>query len=331
MKNQTAKSFAVFLALILGMACTQSASAQKHCDASYTNSFDYDNGFNPRVALAGKNVVEVHNAGVGVGPLWYHVGQLSKPFSGIKWGGSHQYESAGENPAVALAGKTVVEVHNSVDGVGSLEYVVGTVNPSNDTITWGTTFPFDNGYNPTIAIVGTKVIEVHNAKTEVGPLWYSTGTVNVATQTIAWGTSTQYDNGFNPSVTASGTEVFEVHNGGSGASVPLWYRIGTRKGPKIIWQNSVEYAATGSNPAAGYNGEAVLEVHNQDFGCVSPMWYNTANLSGGSITWDDTVSYDNGFNPAVTLPTNSSVGVEVHNGTSGEGALWYRIFSVTCN
>ena len=61
------------------------------------------------------------------------------------------------------------------------------------------------------------------------------------------------------------------------------------------------------------------------------MWYDTANLSGGLITWDDTRDFDNGFNPAVTLPTKSSVGVEVHNGTDGEGALWYRIFSVTCN
>ena len=331
MKNQSAKSLAIVLALVLGMGCVQSASAQTHCSANYTNSFDYDNGFNPRVALAGKNVVEVHNAGLGVGPLWYHVGQLKNPFSSIKWGGSQQYESSGENPAIAVSGKTVVEVHNSVDGVGPLEYVVGTVNPSNDTITWGNTVAFDNGYNPTIAIVGTKVIEVHNAKTEVGPLWYSTGTVNVAAKTITWGTSSQYDNGFNPSVTASNTEVFEVHNGGSGASVPLWYRIGTRKGLKITWQNSVEYAASGSNPAVGYNGEAVLEVHNQDFGGVSPMWYDTANLLGGSITWDDTNTYDNGFNPAVTLPTNSSWGVEVHNGTSGEGALWYRIFSVTCN
>ena len=331
MKNQITKSFAFVLALVLGMACTQSASAQAHCDATYTNSFQFDNGFNPRVALAGQNVVEVHNAGLGVGALWYHVGKLKTPFSNVQWGNSHEYESSGENPSVAVAGKTVVEVHNSVDGVGPLEYVVGILNSSNGTITWGNTFQFDNGYNPTIAIVGTKVIEVHNAKTSVGPLWYSTGTVNVASKTITWGTSIQYDNGFNPSVTASGTQVFEVHNGGSGAAVPLWYRIGTRKGLKITWQNSVEYAASGSNPAVGYNGLAVLEVHNQDFGGVSPMWYNTANLSAGSITWDDTVSFDNGFNPAIALPTNTFRGVEVHNGTSGEGALWYRIFSVTCN
>ena len=183
-----------------------------------------------------------------------------------------------------------------------------------------------------MAIVGTTVIEVHNAQTGVGPLWYSTGTLNAGTFSVNWGTSKQYDIGFNPSVAASGTGVIEVHNGGSGAAVPLWYRFGTRKGLKITWQNnSWKYAASGYNPAVAYNGEALLEVHNQDFGGVSPMWYITANLTGGLVTWDDTNSFDNGFNPAVTLPTNSSVGVEVHNGTSGEGALWYRIFSVTCN
>src|ERR1700741_337197 len=50
MKNQIARSLAVVLALVLGMACTQSASAQT-CSAAYTHSFDYYNGFNPKVAL----------------------------------------------------------------------------------------------------------------------------------------------------------------------------------------------------------------------------------------------------------------------------------------
>jgi hypothetical protein len=84
------------------MTCTQSASAQAQCSVSFTNSVDYDNGFNPRVAYAGKNVVKVHNAGEGVGPLWYHVGQLSKPFSGIKWAAATNTKS-GQNPAVALS------------------------------------------------------------------------------------------------------------------------------------------------------------------------------------------------------------------------------------
>jgi hypothetical protein len=330
MKNHVVKSLAIFLALVLGMACTQSASAQT-CSANFTNSFDYDNGFNPKVAFAGKNVVEVHNAGTGVGPLWYHIGRLASPFTSIQWHIPVQYETSGENPAVALSGTNVVEVHNLSDGVGALAYTVGTLNASNGTITWGSTLSFDNGYNPTIAIVGTTVIEVHNSQTGVGPLWYSTGTVNVAAKTINWGTSIKYDNGFNPSVAMSGTQVIEVHNGGSGAAVPLWYRIGTRKGLKVTWQNSVEYFTSGANPAVAYNGEAVLEVHNVGFGGVSPLWYDTATLLNGSLTWDHNNSYDNGFNPAVSLPTNRTVGVEVHNGNSGEGALWYRIATVTCN
>ena len=218
MKNQSAKPLAVVVALVLGMACIRIASAQS-CSANFTNSVDYDNGYNPRVAFAGKSVVEVHNAGVGVGALWYHVGKLVSPFNNIQWRIPQQYETSGENPAVAVSGTTVVEVHNSTDGVGPLEYTVGILNASNGTITWGNTLSFDNGYNPTIAIVGTTVIEAHNAKTGVGPLWYSTGTVNVAAKTIKWGTSSHDDNGFNPSVAMSGTQVFEVHNGGSAASV----------------------------------------------------------------------------------------------------------------
>ena len=80
----------------------------------------------------------------------------------------------------------------------------------------------------------------------------------------------------------------------------------------------------------GYNGEAVLEVHNGEYGGVFPLWYDTATL-GSSIVWDYTNSYDNGMNPAVALPTNSSIGVEVHNGNNGEGSLWYRIATVTCD
>ncbi len=64
------------LALIAGVS---NASLQAQCSVSFTNSFDYDNGFNPKVAYAGKNVVEVHNAADGVSALWYHVGKLASP------------------------------------------------------------------------------------------------------------------------------------------------------------------------------------------------------------------------------------------------------------
>ena len=40
------------------------------------NAFKYDNGMNPSVAISGSTVVEVHNALVGVGPLWMRIGQV---------------------------------------------------------------------------------------------------------------------------------------------------------------------------------------------------------------------------------------------------------------
>jgi hypothetical protein len=195
------------------------------------NAFRYDNGMNPSVAIYGSNVVEVHNAIAGVGPLWMRIGQVDTASNTIKWGNNNnafRYDN-GMNPSVAIYGSNVVEVHNGTAGVGPLWYRVGQFNISNNTIQWGNNnnaFQYDNGLNPTVAFWhGLAPVEVHNGGYGVCPLWYHVGYFTVA-GTINWGASAQYDNGMNPCVAASprsGVAV-EVHDGVAGAG-PLWYRV----------------------------------------------------------------------------------------------------------
>ena len=42
----------------------------------WSNSLNYDTGYNPSVASTYLNAVEVHNGQGGVGPLWYHKGLI---------------------------------------------------------------------------------------------------------------------------------------------------------------------------------------------------------------------------------------------------------------
>src|ERR1051326_4094440 len=62
------------LYVMLALLSFQGARAQ--CYLTWLDSFKYDGyGFNPKVAMSGSAVVEVHNGGGGAGPLWYRVGQ----------------------------------------------------------------------------------------------------------------------------------------------------------------------------------------------------------------------------------------------------------------
>jgi hypothetical protein len=286
------------------------------------------------VALSGSTVVEVHNGGNGIVPLWYRVGQLGDPT--IQWGNSLEYDAHGNNPSVALSGSTVVEVHNGADGAGPLWYRVGLANPSSKTIQWGNRFEYEaSGFNPSVALSGSTVIEVHNAGAEVGPLWYRIGLVNLSSKTIQWGNNFEYDanGGFNPSVAVSGSTVVEVHNGGNGGIVPLWYRLGQLNGSTIQWSGSFQYD-NGFNPTVGYDGHRLVEVHNGGFGGLFPLWYHLGHINGTRINWDsyNPGEYDYGMNPSVAVGYADGFErvVDVHDGADGVGPLWYRTAYIEC-
>jgi hypothetical protein len=317
--------------LMIAVAFVAAANAHAQAFVYWSNSVQYDNGFNPKVAYDGTTVVDVHNGTGGAGPLWYRVGQLNYPYTSIAFSNSHQYQAKGWNPSVALSGTTVVEVHNAGAGPGSLMYRVGTVNTIKGTIQWGKAYKYDKGFNPSVTMAGTTVVEAHNAGSEAGPEWYRVGTVDLATKTVAWSVSQQYDNGFNPSVSmhefSDLTAVLEVHNGGNGAG-PLWYRNGVVSGSTISWQNSSEYVSFGNNPTIGFNGGAFVEVHNGDAGGVVDLWDDSGEWLNNSLLWQESANYDTGMNPSVSLNPSVGYAVEVHNGTAGAGPLWCRIGTI---
>jgi hypothetical protein len=309
------------------------SNLQAQCDLRFWGeSFQYDsNGLNPRVAISGTTVVEVHNGGIGAGPLWYRVGQVSTSSKTIQWGNGFEYDSAGMNPSVAISDSTAVEVHNGTGGVGSLWYRVGHINILNKTIRWGSSFEYDtHGMNPSLAISGATVVEVHTGGNGAGPLWYRVGQVNTANNTIQWGNSSEYDSyGMNPSVAMLGATVVEVQNGGNGAG-PLWYRVGqvNTSNKTIQWGNSSKYDE-GLNPAVGLDIDGLVEVHNGGYG-AGPLWYHSGHFSGtDTINWGQSYEYDSaGMNPSVSL--TGTIAVEVHDGTDGPGPLWYRVGYFEC-
>jgi len=209
---------------------------------------EYDQGWNPKVALlcyySQLTVVEVHNGWFSPGDrdpsmtMYYHVGVINDDLQTITWGAAIPYD-IGWDPSVALAGSTVVEVHNNASGTpGSMWYHVGSLN-SNSTISWGPPYAYDNGWEPKVAAVVSNgqddlsqlgstplIFEVHNGQGNFGPMWYHLGLVESSSK-INWGPPLEYDQGWNPSITwlEMSDEQFlgavEVHNGQAGFG-PMW-------------------------------------------------------------------------------------------------------------
>ena len=318
-----------FLAVAAVVACTPTFVQGQSVD--WGDSVQYDSGLRPSVAVAaapvGTFAVEVHQAGSGVGPLWYRVGQLSG--SAIQWGASFQYEDMGEYPSVSISYDSfnpalrVVEVHQAADGVGPLWYRTGEVNTGDNTIQWQDSHQYDNGENPHVALSnGVGAVEVHQAGDGAGPLWYRVG--GITGSTISWGSSYQYDNGENPSVSQWNGDVVEVHQAGDGVGAQ-WYRVGQVSGFIVQWGDSYQYEDNGENPSVALSyvspDEPVVEVHQADDG-PGALWYRAGQVSGSTVQWADSYEYeDTGEHPSLSVLGTQVV--EVHE--AGDGSLSYRL------
>ncbi len=127
-------------------------------------------------------------------------------------------------------------------------------------------------------------------------------------------------------MSVSGSLVVEVHNGGNG-TVPLWSRTGELSGSTIQWQNSSEYSASGNNPSIGFEDGVFVEVHNSSADGIVDLWDDTGEWFEDSLLFQESANYDIGMNPSVS--TGGTYAVEVHNGTTGVGPMWYRIGQIT--
>ncbi|HUB82090.1 MAG TPA: hypothetical protein VMB03_25010 [Bryobacteraceae bacterium] len=200
---------------------------------TWANAGNYDEGYNPTVALdrgfvamTSTTVVEVHQAGVDMSELWYHVGTLnfSASTATVTWGPSYKTNFTGYAPTVAISHGVVVLVAQGT--APNMFYSIGAVNTSNNTIAWGAQTNYDTGYNPSITVQqclwGTiscnfMVVEAHQGKNNAtGSLYYRTGAMfypssGGAPTSISWApnSSTEYATGCYPSVSVM------TNNGGT--------------------------------------------------------------------------------------------------------------------
>src|SRR5580704_7220506 len=204
----------------------------------------YDNGFNPTIAVDDSSVitgtgagielvVEAHQATANLSDLWYHVGWLESPGTSsptFVWGPSNQYDS-GYAPSISISDGLVVEAHQGTGG--DLWYRLGTA--AFFTITWSPAVKYDSGYNPSVSISGCiscggwSIVEAHQSTTGTGPLMYRIGTVKSSSDTtIAWtpNSYTDYATGCYPSVAQYGAYVVEVHATSCNQASNLVYSFG---------------------------------------------------------------------------------------------------------
>ena len=265
-KGEVCNVFRMSLAFTI-LTCVPSL-AQGQVDRGV--SFPYDQGQRPSVAArdltARSVVVEVHQAGSDLGPLWYRVGYVNGvlEFPPISWGTSNQYDN-GQNPSVAIdyySGANVfrvVEVHQAGD---SLWYRVAQLVPGASSIQWQQSHQYDNGANPRVAFAQGVIVEVHQAGDCVGSLLYHVG--RFTGSAISWWDSHEYDNGENPFVTKWNADVVEVHQSADG-SAPGWYRAGKLNGSTVDWKPSDQYV----HPSVALFFNGAVEVHETGDGGLS--------------------------------------------------------------
>jgi hypothetical protein len=330
--------------LMLAMSVLLTASGVRVANAAsnpvtWYNSYQYDvAGYRPHVAFNGQTAVEVHQGGSsGTVPLWYRVGTLNpKTQSTVAWGNSAQYDQ-GSSPSIAICGHTVVEVHQGgAGGVVPLWYRVGTV--QGNAISWGSSHQYDRGLSPSLGLAFQiingnyvlTVVEVHQANTRANsPLRYRVGFVSGST--VSFGKSYQYDIGTSPSVSFDGTNVLEVHDGTQNfSSFALWYRGGAIAGSTVLFGSSHQYDS-GAYPSNAQMFGQAIEVHETSIVGISQLRFNAGQGpqgSGYTVYWYLNGQYDQGVNPSVSFYGSAYSGgniVEVHQGATGLGPLWYRV------
>jgi hypothetical protein len=98
------------------------------------------------------------------------------------------------------------------------------------------------------------------------------------------------------------------------------------------WERSAYPYGVGEHPSVAVTGNRAIEVHQRLLppcppdACVHELWYSTATATGYPTptwsTWSSGSHYDNGVNPSIAASGDQIV--EVHQGASGVGTLWYH-------
>jgi hypothetical protein len=146
---------------------------------------------------------------------------------------------------VAVAGSTVIEVHQVGTGEGPLSYHAAEIR-ANGSVVWAKKgFQYDSGLAPSVSASGPTIIEVHQVVSGVGALWYhmagsqSSGTVKFAAKPF------EYDSGEAPRASVAGAMIVEVHDSNSGVGLFLSHC-------SVLAASGSEIPKNATNSSGGY-------------------------------------------------------------------------------
>ena len=142
-----------------------------------------------------------------------------------------------------------MEVHNDGGGSNLLWYHVGVVNPTTQTIAWGPSVCYDNGWYPSVAVYNGKVWETHYDGALEGNLWEHVGYLSGTSLTLS--APSYYDSGQwqagGPSIAADKAGVASIHDAGTDQS--LHQLLASQAALRLLLRASV-HMAHGSPPAS---------------------------------------------------------------------------------
>jgi hypothetical protein len=245
---------------------------------------------------------------------------------GVEWGGSHQYDSSGLNPAATMnkAGN-VVSVHKAASS-NVLNYRRGKMN-ADETVTWDTSsHEYDpSGMTPSVAMnEAGQLIEVHKGAGD-NKLYHRYGTLGDGYKVVWEPSSHEYDkSGLNPRVAIRGNTLVEVHKGASDDELYCHVGILNANG-SVTWGENQNYDSSGKNPSVAITADGrVISVH-KGASDEDNLYYRVGQINDNlTITWDSySHNYDSsGETPTVAVDIYGRI-LEVHKG-GGSNTLSYR-------
>lgn len=298
---------------VLGLSLLAGAASAQNLVLQWAVSgWPLGNGWLPKVAADGQNgnVAVIDQTGTGNATVNYFDGQMViSDINYLTWEGPYDISSSGQGTEGGHAPDIAMVDCLSPACTSTLNYI-------------------------------SNVIEVHTDSQNNGlELWYRTG-VDTGFSTN-WANSHSYDNGYNPAIaldqsggTSTGTTIVEVHQAAVGSSL-LWYHVGTLTysdtSVTAKFDGSHSTGFTGYSPTVSVaRGVAVLMAR----GSNGELWYSigSVNATTGIIAWGPQTNYTTGYNPNTSVQWCSggtSFGcdfmvVEVHQGSSATGPLFYR-------
>lgn len=233
----------------------------------------------------------------------------------IEWGDSIRYDT-GAQLAVAMDNNgNIVEVHCGEDGSENHFYLVGKLNASKKTISWGDSIRYDTGGQLAVAMDNKgNIVEVHRGHGNPDNHYYLVGKLDADDKTISWGKSIRYDTGSTLAVAMDNSgNIVEVHRGYTNPE-NHYYLVGKLNASTrtITWGKSTRYD-TGSTLAVAMDDRGnIVEVHC-GYGNPDSHHYLVGKLDAAnkSISWGDSIKYDTGSFLAVAMDNVGNV-VEVH-------------------